>query len=80
MATLKILERRLGFPMAEAYDRVRGVEQKVKGIFPDAEFVFVVGSDDALHLRVYSSAESMRGVIQLVEGELESELERQNSN
>ena len=72
----KILERRLGFPGAETFDRIRGVEQRVKGVFPDAEFVLVVGSDDALHLRVYSGAESMRGVIELVEGELESEPER----
>ena len=73
---LKILERRLGLPAAATYDRVRGLEQKVKGVFPDAEFVLVVGSDDALHLRVYSSAESMRGVIELVEAGLESERER----
>ena len=67
---IKIVERRLGLPMAATFDRVRRLEQKVKGIFPDAEFVLVVGSDDALHLRVYSSADSMRGVSQLVEDDL----------
>ena len=66
---LKILERYLGFPMAETHDRVRGLEQKVKGVFPDTEFVIVVGSDDELHLRVYSNAESKTGVIELVEAD-----------
>ena len=68
---MKILERRLGLPMAVMYDRVRSAEQKVKDVFPDAEFVLVVGSDDALHLRVYASAESMRGaIIELVKNDL----------
>ena len=58
---IMVLERCLGLPMAATYDRVRSAEQKVKDVFPDAEFVLVVGSDDALHLRVYSSAEPMRG-------------------
>lgn len=70
---IRVLERRLGLPMAATYDRVRSAEQKVKGVFPDAEFVLVVGSDDALHLRVYSSAESMSGAIkELVEDDLSS--------
>ena len=59
--------------MAATYDRVRRAEQKVKDVFPDAEFLLVVGSDDALHLRVYSSAESMRGaIIKLIEDDLRS--------
>ncbi len=68
---IKVLERRLGLPMAATYDRVRRAEQKVKDVFPDAEFVLVVGSDDALHLRVYSSAESTRGaIIELIDDDL----------
>ena len=67
---VKILERRLGLPMTATYDRVRSVEQKVKDIFPDTEFVLVLGSDDALHLRVYASAESTKGVIELVGDDL----------
>ena len=67
---LKVLERRLGLPLAATYDRVRSVEQKVKDIFPDAEFVLVLGSDDALHLRIYASAESTKGVIELVGDDL----------
>ncbi|MCH8161159.1 MAG: hypothetical protein IIB88_04620 [Chloroflexi bacterium] len=63
---MKILERWLGLPMAATYDRVRSVEQKVKDIFPDTEFVLVLGSDDTLHLRVYGSTESRMGVIELV--------------
>ncbi len=66
----RILERRLGLPIAATYDRARSVEQKVKDIFPDTEFVFVLGSDDALYMRVYARAESGRGVIELVEGGL----------
>ena len=63
----------MGLPMAATYDRVRSAEQKVKDVFPDAEFVLVIGSDDALHLRVYSSAESMRAtIIKLVEDDLGS--------
>ncbi len=70
---IKVLERRLGLPMAATYDRVRRAEQKVKDVFPDAEFLLVVGSDDALHLRVYSSAESMWGaIIKLIEDDLRS--------
>ncbi len=70
---IMVLERRLGLPLAATYDRVRSAEQKVKDVFPEVEFVLVVGSDDALHLRVYSSAESMRGaIIELVEGDLDS--------
>ncbi len=70
---IKVLERRLGLPMAATYDRVRRAEQKVKDVFPDAEFLLVVGSDDALHLRVYSSAESMRGaIIELIDDDLTS--------
>ncbi len=70
---IKVLERRLGLPMAATYDRVRRAEQKVKDVFPDAEFVLVVGPDDALHLRVYSSAESLRGaIIELIEDDLRS--------
>ena len=67
---IKILERRLGLPMAATYDRVRSAEQKAKDAFPDVEFVLVVGSDDALHLRVYSSPESKSGVLELVEDDL----------
>lgn len=67
---VKILERRLGLPMTATYDRVRSVEQKVKDIFPDTEFLLVLGSDDALHVRVYASAESTKGVIELVGGDL----------
>ena len=63
---MKILERRLGLPMAATYDHVRSVEQKVKDIFPDTEFVLVLGSDDTLHPRVFASAESRMGVIELV--------------
>ncbi len=70
---IKVLERRLGLPMAATYDRVRRAEQKVKDVFPDAEFLLVVGSDDALHLRVYSSDESMRGaIIELIDDDLRS--------
>ena len=61
-----ILERRLGLPLPATYDRVRSVEQKVQGVFPDTEFVLVLGSDDTLHLRVYGSTESRMGVIELV--------------
>ena len=61
-----ILERRLGLPLPATYDRVRSVEQKVKDIFPDTEFVLVVGADDALHLRVYADAQSKKGVVELV--------------
>ena len=50
----------MGLPMTTTIDRIRRLEQKVKGIFPDAEFVLVVGADDALHLRVYSNADSMK--------------------
>ena len=64
---MKVLERRLGLPMAATYDRVRRAEQKVKAVFPDAEFVLVVGSDDALHLRVYSEAKSKSAVLELVD-------------
>ena len=67
---VKILERRLGLPMTATYDRVRSVEQKVKNIFPDTEFLLVLGSDDALHVRVYASAESTKGVIELVGDDL----------
>ena len=67
---VKILERRLGLPMTATYDRVRSVEQKVKDIFPDTEFLLVLGSDDALHVRVYASAESTKGVIELVGDDL----------
>ncbi len=67
---VRILERRLGLPMAATYERVRSAEQKVKDIFPDAEFVLVLGSDDALHLRVYASAESRKGVVELVGDDL----------
>ena len=63
---MKILGRWLGLPMAATYDHVRSVEQKVKDIFPDTEFVLVLGSDDTLHLRVYGSTESRMGVIELV--------------
>ena len=66
----KILERRLGRPSAKTYDRIRRVEQKVKGVFPDVEFLLVVGDDDVLHLRVYAGAESKAGVIELVEDDL----------
>ena len=70
---IRVLERCLGLPMAATYDRVRSAEQKVKDVFPDAEFVLVVGSDDALHLRVYSSAESMRGpIMELIGDDLSS--------
>ena len=65
-----ILERRLGLPMAATYDRVRSVEQKVKDIFPDTEFVLVLGSDDALHLRIYANVESRRAVVELVGDDL----------
>ena len=67
---VKILERRLGLPMTATYDRVRSVEQKVKNIFTDTEFLLVLGSDDALHVRVYASAESTKGVIELVGDDL----------
>ena len=67
---VKILERRLGLPMTATYDRVRSVEQKVKDIFPETEFLLVLGSDDALHVRVYASAESTKGVIELVGDDL----------
>ena len=67
---MKILERRLGLPMAATYDRVRNVEQKVKGVFPDVEFVLVLGSDDALHVRIYASAECEKGVVELVGDDL----------
>ena len=67
---MKILGRWLGLPMAATYDRVRSVEQKVKDIFPDTEFLLVLGSDDALHVRVYASAESTKGVIELVGDDL----------
>ena len=66
----QILERRLGRASAATYDRIRRVEQKVKGVFPDAEFLLVVGDDHALHLRVYAGAESKAGVIELVEDDL----------
>ena len=67
---VKILERRLGLPMTATYDRVRSVEQKVKDIFPDTEFLLVLGSDDALHVLVYASAESTKGVIERVGADL----------
>ena len=66
----KILERRLGLPLPATYNRVRAAEQKVKDIFPDTEFVLVLGSDDALLLRVYASTESNRRVVELIEGDL----------
>ncbi len=67
---IKILERRLGLPMAATYDRVRSAEQKAKDAYPDTEFVLVVGSDDALYLRIYSDAESRSAVLELVEDDL----------
>ncbi len=67
---VQVLERRLGLPMAATYDRVRSVEQKVKDLFPDTEFLLVLGSDDALYLRVYASAESRKGVVELVGDDL----------
>ena len=71
MAQLQmILERRLGRASRATYDRIRRVEQKVKGVFPDVEFLLVVGDDGALHLRVYCSIESKAGVIELVEDDL----------
>ena len=66
----QILERRLGLPTRATYDRIRRVEQKVKCVFPDVEFLLVVGADDALHLRVYAGAASKAGVIELVEDDL----------
>ena len=67
---IEILGRRLGLPMTATYDRVRSLEQKVKDIFPDTEFLLVLGSDDALHVRVYASAASTKGVIELVGDDL----------
>ena len=63
---IMILERRLGLPIAATYDRVRNVEQKVKDLFPDTEFVLVLGPDDALLLRIFASAEHKKGVVELV--------------
>lgn len=67
------LTRRLEFPtvvFAETYEIVRSIEQKIKGVHDDAEFELLVGPDDALHLRVYSSAPTIWEIIELVEDDL----------
>ena len=67
------ITRRLEFPtvvFAEAYELIRNVEKKIKSAYDDAEFELLVGPDDALHLRVYSSAPSMWEIIELVEDDL----------
>ena len=59
--------------MPATIDRVRIAEQKVKDVIPNVEFVLVVGSDDALYLRIFCSDESMTGAIsELVEGDFPS--------
>ncbi len=67
---VRILERRLGLPTAAAYDRVRSAEQKVKDIFPNTEFLLVLGSDDALYLHVYANADSKTAIVELVGDDL----------
>ncbi len=65
--------RPLKFPtvvFAETYELIRHIEQKITSVFGDAEFELLVGPDDALHLRVYSSADSVWEVIDLVEDEI----------
>jgi hypothetical protein len=60
---IKVFERRLGLPMPATFDRVRNAEQKVKDVIPGVEFVLVVGSDNALYLRIFCSDVSMTGAI-----------------
>ena len=53
-----------------AYGLVRGVEDKIKATYLDAEFQLLCGPDEALHLKVYSSAPSMWDVMDLVRDDL----------
>ncbi|MCH8007279.1 MAG: hypothetical protein IIC91_00260 [Chloroflexi bacterium] len=63
----------LDFPtivFAETYELIRHIEEKIAAVFADAKFELLVGPDSALHLRVYSSAESVWEVIDLVEDDV----------
>ncbi len=67
------MTRPLEFPtivFAKTYELIRHIEQRIKSVFEDADFELLVGPDDALHLRVYSSANSVWEVIDLVEDEV----------
>ena len=67
------MTKRLEFPtivFAKNYELIRNIERKIKSVYEDADFELLVGPDDALHLRVYSSAESIWDVMDLVEDEL----------
>lgn len=53
-----------------AYELIRGIEDKIKNRYPDAEFQLLCGPEEALHLKVYSDAPSMWDVMELVRDDL----------
>lgn len=57
-----------------AYQLIRDIERKIKAKYGDADFQLLCGPEEALHLKVYSSAPTMWDVMDLVRGDL-AELE-----
>lgn len=57
-----------------AYELVRSIEDKIKDKYDDATFQLLCGPEEALHLKVYSSAPTMWDVMDLVRDDL-AELE-----
>ena len=57
---------------AGAYSTLRAIEEKIRGRYPEAEFQLACGSDDELHLSVFTSNRSSDDVMALVEDEQDS--------
>ena len=54
---------------ADAYSTLRAIEDKIRGRYPEAEFQLACGSDEELHLSVFTSNRSADDVMSLVEDE-----------
>jgi hypothetical protein len=57
---------------ADAYSTLRVIEDKIRGRYPEAEFQLACGSDDELHLSVFTAGRSADDVMALVEDEQDS--------
>ncbi len=54
---------------ADAYSKLRSIEDKISSRYPEAEFRLACGADDELQLSVFTSNRSSDDVMMLVEDE-----------
>lgn len=74
MSTVNAVDTRL---IADVHNTIRSIEAKLRLRFPEAHTELVCGSDDELHLLVYTNSPSMWEPMEWVEDDLAALEERE---